>query len=64
MEIRCQPVDRRTDVYALGTLLYFMLTGVYPFRGTADEVARMHLETPPRPPSAFALVAPDIDGAP
>src|SRR5262249_27861860 len=60
-QLRCEPIDARTDIYALGALLYNMLTGVPPFRGSPDEVAQMHLETPPRPPSALVILPPAVD---
>jgi hypothetical protein len=30
-QARGEPVDRRTDVFAVGTLLYFLITGQHPF---------------------------------
>ncbi len=39
------PLDKCTDMYALGCLFYFALTGVYPFNGeTAAAVMASHLQ--------------------
>lgn len=48
-QIRCQPVDPRTDIYSLGVILFHMLAGRPPFVGANSmEVLEQHLrDTPP-----------------
>jgi len=52
-QIRGGTVDARTDVYALGGVLNFMLTGLPPFVRDGDEAKLWaHLHDPPPRPSA------------
>jgi eukaryotic-like serine/threonine-protein kinase len=49
-QIRGDPVDHRTDIYALGGLMYKALTGEPPFEGDNPQMlVQQHLNDPPVP---------------
>jgi len=59
-QIRGQPVDARADVYALGCLLFYVLTGTAPYRRDSDE-ATLFAHLHDAAPDARAL-SPDVPG--
>lgn len=60
-------VDARTDLYAVGVLLYTLLVGVGPFDHlrTSIDLLHAHIHLVPVPPSqrAFQSIPPEIDAA-
>lgn len=55
-------VDARTDIYALGAVGYWLLTGTHVFRGnTVMEVLAHHLHSTPEPPAVRLNAAVERD---
>lgn len=61
-QIRGEAPDARTDLYALGVLLFQLVTGQPPFQGaTRHEVEEQHLHAPPPRPGERAPVPEALD---
>ncbi len=64
--IRPESVDARSDIYSLGAVAYFMLTGRPPFEGkTVVDLFHAHTKEKPLPPSEVTdrPIRPDLDNA-
>ncbi|MCY0992104.1 serine/threonine-protein kinase [Nannocystis sp. ILAH1] len=60
-QIQNAAIDRRSDIYSFGVLLFRLITGRFPFHGEIVQLAMAHCQAaPPRP----SEVAPDVGISP
>jgi eukaryotic-like serine/threonine-protein kinase len=51
-QVRCEPIDCRSDLYSVGVSLYETITGQRPYVSENNfEIMQAHLQIPPTPPS-------------
>ncbi|KAA5829506.1 serine/threonine-protein kinase [Saccharopolyspora hirsuta] len=59
--LRGEPVDGRTDQYALACMLFACLTGRPPFQGQVQDVIQGHLAAEPPPATSLVVLPGTID---
>ena len=57
-----KPVDQRSNIYSLGAVIYYMLTGKTPFEGNTESLLAQHIAgTPPHPSAIRSSVPVELD---
>jgi serine/threonine protein kinase len=61
-QLNGEPVDARTDIFALGIVFYLLLTGKPPFEGisTADTINNILFQPPPRIEQFHSINQPEL----
>jgi len=60
-QVEGKPVDQRSNLYSLGALYYYVLTGQTVHAGSADEVHRAHVGGSIKTPSSLAPVPAPVE---
>ncbi len=60
-QVEGKPVDQRSNIYSLGAIFYYVLTGRPPYVGDAQTVMKAHLAGNLTPPSQFGAVPPNVE---
>ena len=56
-----KPVDQRSNIYSLGAIYFYLITGRPPFEGDPQAVHSAHLHSPPPRASELADVPAEVD---
>ena len=54
-------VEGRSDLYSLGVVLFKMITGQLPFRGSTPQMLHAHVYEPPPKPSTLTKISPEME---
>jgi len=58
-QVRCEPIDARSDLYSVGVSLYELVTGQRPFQADSNfAVMQAHLEKAPKSPAELVPTLP------
>ncbi len=60
-QVEGRAVDQRSNLYSLGALYYFVLTGQTLFTGSPDEIHKQHAAGSIRPPAQLANIPAALD---
>ena len=60
-QVEGRPVDQRSNLYSLGALYYYVLTGQTVHAGSAEEVHKQHQSGTIKPPSQLASIPAPVE---
>lgn len=60
-QVEGRPVDQRSNLYSLGALYYYVLTGQTIFEGSPQQVHQQHVSGQVKPPSQLVPIASNLE---